>query len=659
MKNGRWIPLLCLAAASILATAPIARAVIDVRIQPLDLASSAENVLGLTVTAIDTDRNALTARVARICKGRFEAKEVKILAQEAVADHLLSLSEGQTLVAFLGKPTGGEATLLLYSGSGSWHSGRVPEADRPAKWIWDSTQGRSQPRSYFGAFNGAADRLLEMMVDHSAGRMYFPAEPLIQFKDDIVIHRFGHPIRGVAIYDIDGDGKPDLFACCEDGSRVFLQRDALKFVDVTEQLGLQRIRTTSCSFASVNGDGRADLLAGGVIYLAGRQLLKDGYTRSDLLPPEADTNVLSSAFVDLNGDGYPDVVISRTNGGLRAYLNPGSKGGRFTDASQALGLLTPECGGGLTGFFTVGDWNSNGRPDLFYAAGRGLLLIQGPDGTFHRVEHEIEFDFWTENGQTGAKSPGFTGGAAFAPLWRHDALSLAVPRNGALQMIIEEKRQLVDVISCCNETSETSPRQRACLAEDLNADGNVDLYTISGTRDVADVLHLNRGYGSFMRPAKYKAEVIPGKGHGIGSCAAAAGDVNADGANDLLLGGSDGVLRLALNDSLALRKAQGTSYHERKLLQTHIVPVILKGGMGVLDARVTLEDANGRTVSLRQIGSNRGWGSCGPDAINLAVRETGRYFLKVRYSDGRQVTRNLEVPDHGPLCLPPVELMHR
>ena len=74
MKNGRWIPLLCLAAASILATAPIARAVIDVRIQPLDLASSAENVLGLTVTAIDTDRNALTARVARICKGRFEAR---------------------------------------------------------------------------------------------------------------------------------------------------------------------------------------------------------------------------------------------------------------------------------------------------------------------------------------------------------------------------------------------------------------------------------------------------------------------------------------------------------------------------------------------------------------------------------------------------------
>jgi hypothetical protein len=60
----------------------------------------------------------------------------------------------------------------------------------------------------FGTFNGSEDRLAEMMDDKAAGRCFFPAHPFEQFRPDVVIDRFGKPIRGVALYDLDGDGRP-------------------------------------------------------------------------------------------------------------------------------------------------------------------------------------------------------------------------------------------------------------------------------------------------------------------------------------------------------------------------------------------------------------------------------------------------------------------
>lgn len=173
---------------------------------------------------------------------------------------------------------------------------------------------------------------------------------------------------------------------------------------------------------------------------------------------------------------------------------------------------------------------------------------------------------------------------------------------------------------------------------------------------MSDVLHLNRGYGSFMRPAKYKASVLPGIGHRIGSSAAAAGDVNGDGAIDLLLGGSDGALRLVLNDSLAMRKpSDKASYHERKLLQTRIITSNPTRGLGLIGASVTLEDATGRVIAIRDLGCNSGWGSCGPVALRLAVREPNRYTLKVRFTDGATNSQTVNVGLDGPMLLP-VEL---
>jgi hypothetical protein len=79
-------------------------------------------------------------------------------------------------------------------------------------------------------------------------------------------------------------------------------------------------------------------------------------------------------FLDFNQDGRPDVVTVGTPG-IRLFL--GAEGGRFTDASAALGLL------GYRGHWTglaVADVDGDGWPDLLVTGFKRLLLLRNLQG---------------------------------------------------------------------------------------------------------------------------------------------------------------------------------------------------------------------------------------------------------------------------------------
>jgi len=602
-----------------------ARAVINPALQPFHLLERYKTALVGTVASIDEKTRIVTLAITRVTQGDFADTKVTLTASEETMAGLLSLGTGQTVVAFVGNKR--KADGLLFYGSGIWNHGRLPDAAKPNEWIWTSVeQGNNE---LAGIFNGAAERLAELLTDVTERRDYFPFQPYIKFQDDLVLGTFDQSARGVALADLDGDGKLDAIATSQAGVRVWLQREGLKFEDATAALGLAQAKASSVAVADVDCDGHLALLLDGVLWSGSEK----GFVRTDRVP--AIGEVITATLADMNGDGWPD-VLAATDKGLRVYLNPAKPGAPFTDATAQLGLDREICGAGLPGLVAAGDWD--GRTALFYSAGKGLLLVADAKGVFQPRQHDVDMDL------RPAADGQLTGGAAFAPLWQRDAMALLVPRHAGFSLLMEYKDKLVDVIGSTNETSEPSDRQLWTLAEDLNADGEVDIYTASGSVGSSDVYHMHRGYGSYMRPMKY-SRAFPGEGYATGSWGVATGDVDGDGALDLLLGCTDGTVRLVMNNSLSLRKDVDEVSAIRyllKLVHTKVLRVEVKGPRGLVGAGVTLADAQGRVVALRRMGANSAGGSWSGGPLVLAVREPGRHMLTVRYSDGLTVRREVD-----------------
>jgi hypothetical protein len=619
---------------------PSAHALVNPTLQPVDLFDRYETVLVLEVAAIRPDPAGVALTVRQVCKGVFAAKTVDMspVGDAAQGAFQMLIEPGRTVVAYVGmKGRGRENNIVFYAGGeGRWQAGKVVDpgaAGAKAVWQWTA----DLDKELYGTFNGHPGRLAEMMQDHVQDRAFFPSVPFDQFKNDITISTFEQPVRGVALYDVDGDGRLDIYATSPAGNRLYRQTGPLQFADVTESLGLKGIRGASCSFADVTGGGRADLLADGTIY---RQDADGCFARSDLLPAGTNRAVKMSGFVDLNHDGYPDVVISAVKGGLHAYLNPGSKSGVFTDATHVLGLDVAACGAGGTGFFMPGDWNNDGRVDVFYNVKSGILLQQDASGRFAPVPNLLTFDLAVPGAPDGS-----TGAGAFTTAWKSDRLDVVFATATGINILSNAEGKPFDAGQFGNETVVATEECLAITSEDLNADGRVDSYAISRSPDQPNTLYINRGYGSYFVTTRYKAGIFPGPAHLHGALGIAIGDVDGDGVNDILLGGANGQLTLLVNDALGLRvPKEHPTRQEKALLATSILSVRVTGPLGVLGATVTLTDTEGRVVARRDIGYNNIATGCrGPDTVNLAVREPGKYTLTVRYSDGRTRDRSVEI----------------
>ena len=296
---------------------------------------------------------------------------------------------------------------------------------------------------------------------------------------------------------------------------------------------------------------------------------------------------------------------------------------------------------------TVGDWNGDGRIDLFYAAASGFLLVQDADGAFAPVEHDIPFEFYA--GQSG--KDGMTGAGCMAPFVHADRNDLMIPGESGWYFVAQRDGVPVDLTPYGGEISEGSFMHLATIACDLNADGYPDAYTICGGANGRNRFIINRGYGLFMwaTPNRAYEQVFVGPAHNSGGAGVAAGDVNADGAMDLLIADEGGRLTLLLNDTLAWRaRAPKTTDDERRLAAVRLLPVTVRGPVGVLGATVVLRDAAGRPLATHLVGGNVATGCRGPDGVTFAVRDPGRYRLQVRYADGLEVSRPIEIGDVQP-----------
>ena len=641
LRHLHSIMILCAACVVLTAVSPT-YAVINAGLQPVDLYQLYSNVFAGEISAIDKMQHTFTLSVKQSFKGSYTAgQEITVKAAEAQHDAFTRrMDDGELIrgaeVAVLlgGRGRRSQKKVLLYFGK----SFCIGEKAGTNQIDWrrgeDEVVGIDGAKisTMAGTWYGSTTQFIRMLGDIAKNRSFFPRKAYARFKSDVLLDTFdGTAVRGVGMHDIDLDGDLDVYACCEDGDRIYLQMEPMVFVNATDWMGLD-CASPSCSFADVNGDGMIDLLAGGEIrfgYYRENRLRLD---YEEVLPDDIAYEVKSSAFVELDGDGYPDIVMAMKKGGLRVFLNPGASGGAFRNVTAAMGLDRTSHGAKEIGFFTVGDWNDDGQPDIFFAAGPGRLLIQ-KDGRFTPLSHEIPFNF--TSGEDGAL--GLTGAGCFAPILTAGVLDLVVPIESGWHIIENRKSKPVDVTEYGNEISEGSFLHLATLTEDLNLDGYVDLYTVSRLKEGQNRFIINRGYGSFMLASSHKHynSMFNGPANTHGGWGVAAGDVNGDGAPDLVIGNLRGELSLLINETLELRKDQAHPTAEiAQLLQTTVLNITVQGTKGVVGASVRIKDTQGKTVARRDIGSNIGAGSCGPHTATVAVRDPGEYKVTVQYADG-------------------------
>ena len=224
---------------------------------------------------------------------------------------------------------------------------------------------------------------------------------------------------GVAVGDIDDDGRPDVVVTQYGATRVFLNLGGGKFREITAESGVKNpLWGTSAAFVDYDRDGRLDLvIANYVDYDPGWNCTAPGGT-PDFCSPKTFTGTSSKLFrnlgskpgeavrfedvslasgigrlpgpglgvtcADFDGDGWPDIFVANDGKPNRLWIN--RKDGTFADESVSRGVAYTYMGEAFAGMgIACGDVDNDGLLDLYVThltSETNTLWKQGPRGIF-------------------------------------------------------------------------------------------------------------------------------------------------------------------------------------------------------------------------------------------------------------------------------------
>ncbi len=379
---------------------------------------------------------------------------------------------------------------------------------------------------------------------------------------------------GVAVGDFNNDGFPDLYVTNLGANQLFRNNGDGTFTDVTAESGVgDPLWSTSATFVDFDGDGWLDLYVTNYVdfSLENNPLCFAPSSARDYCGPQAfqpqhdrlyrnrgdgtfeDVTAkagllgaygpgLGVVAADFNGNGLPDIFVANDGAPNQLWINQGD--GTFVDRALFAGVALNRMGRSEAGMgVDAGDFDGDGYEDLI------LTHLTGETNTLYENDGAGMFEDRTDAVGLGAPSFPFTGfGGGWLDLNNNGWLDLLVV-NGAVQII-----------------------------ESLALQG--DPFPL-GQRN--QLFH-NLGNGRFTdvseRAGKafQKLEVSRG---------AAFGDLNNNGAMDVLVTANNGPARLLLNRVESANRWVGLT-----LIGRH-------GGRAPLGARVQVKLPSGRSLWRR------------------------------------------------------------
>jgi hypothetical protein len=334
----------------------------------------------------------------------------------------------------------------------------------------------------------------------------------------------------LALGDINGDGFLDIVTLFSETSRV---PNPIYLNDGSGAYASSQSSTINCSFATIRCFGQNGDLALALADFDSNQALDiitygnsrevnlylndgngnfdwPGATRSFISEPDGDTT-RQIAVGDLNEDGHIDLVLGR-----RAYLNDGlgnlnAAGAERVFADQSALAVA------------VGDLNNDGHLDIVtgYEVDPGRIYFNDGSGNFDWPGAEHTFD----------ESMAFIYSLDLADVNNDGALDIVSGVfQGRNQVYLNDGRGNFNWQGSRRLFGSPDDRARRIRAADLNGDNYLDI--VVANQESADTIYLNDGQGNFNWPGAERS-----LGPDItDSEVLAIGDVNGDGAQDVIVG---------------------------------------------------------------------------------------------------------------------------
>ena len=232
------------------------------------------------------------------------------------------------------------------------------------------------------------DKLVDLFIGgakESPGKLYlqtatgtFTPSPYLNLKED-----FSCTDADALFFDADGDGDMDLYIVSGGYNdytrndkalqdRLYLNNGAGKFTKSLQSLP-QMLTSKSCvRAADIDKDGAQELFVGGRVMPGEYPLPQDSYIldndgsghfkniTTSVLPELIKGGMITdAAWVDLNKDSWPDLIVVGEFMPVRVFINDHGK--KFTEATKTW-FDVPE--GGLWNKIAVADFDHDGNMDL-------------------------------------------------------------------------------------------------------------------------------------------------------------------------------------------------------------------------------------------------------------------------------------------------------
>ncbi|HTI65800.1 MAG TPA: CRTAC1 family protein [Gemmatimonadaceae bacterium] len=367
-----------------------------------------------------------------------------------------------------------------------------------------------------------------------------------RFEDVTDKSGLGHPGwgMGVCTADVDGDGWEDVYVTALGGSRLYHNNHNGTFTDITASAGVGIPGwSAGCGFADYDHDGRLDLFVSRYVKIDLAHLPEFGKDK---------TCEYRGIAVQCGPRGLP---------GESDFLFHNDGNGHFTDVSEKAGVSDPR------GYFGLGvawfDPNGDGWPDLYVAndSTPNFLYLNQKNGTFQ----ESAFPWGVAVSEDGAEQGSM--GVAVGDYDHSGRLSLFVTNFS------EEYNDLYrhdgDHFSDVSFRSNTAPASLPLVGWgtsffDYDNDGLQDIVVVNGhvypQLDAVrlggsagyrqrKLLYHNRGDGTFDELGARAGPALtePRVGRGL-----AVGDLDNDGRLDVVINDLDGGAQLLHNEDPAV-----------------------------------------------------------------------------------------------------------